>query len=251
MTAKYPSEASNQIRGSPSICGTIGLGIAILLNYLSALLKVRILGYLYMVSNQLNYASVAVVDIGSKGDVAIEAVSILEDGCVLSGAWTLEASEGEDIRNILFNKLILVLCKEASEILVRLGLDGFAEINSFLYDARESAESTERSFMSYVAEDPRKRSKLIEPSLTNWPDPFILAESAKVLNSMGKQAHPLNTPSDMRRTLAASRLLKLLIDAWLSDERERVSRKFLNTNPADARLLPPSWEFQFLQQLSR
>lgn len=202
-------------------------------------------------SSELNYASVAVIDIGSHGNVAIEAISIQEDGSVLSGAWILESSEEGDIKNILFNKLILVLCKEASEILVKLGFEGPVEIGSFLHDAKGSAESTKRLFLSYVAADPKKRNKMVEPSLMNWPEPFILADSDKVLHSMGKQAYPENTPSDMRRTLATSRMLKILIDAWLSDERERVSRKFLNPDPAAVRLLPPSWESDFVRKVSR
>lgn len=202
-------------------------------------------------SSELNYASVAIVDIDSRGSVAIEAIFVEKDASVLAGALVLESSYEDDIRNILSNKLILVLCREASQFLRQLGFKTFAEVDSFLQDAKRSGESTKQPFASYVTEAPEKESKKVEPSLMNLPEPFHLADSVQVLRSMGKQAYPENTPSDFKRTLAASRMLSLLIEAWLSDEKERVSRKFLNSNLVNVRLLPPSWESEFMLRVSR
>lgn len=205
------------------------------------LLNIRALGYLDSVSFELKYVSLVVVDVDSLGNWALETISVQEDVSVLSGAWVFSGTEREPIQSILEGRLILALGADATAAIQSLDFKCAVDIDAFLTEARSSSEATRLAFYSYIAENPKKRSKLVEPTLTNWPETFILADANKVLDSMGKQVFPENTPHNFRRTLAASNLLKILIDCWLSDERERLTRSYLNSNPPFIRLLPKAW----------
>jgi hypothetical protein len=202
------------------------------------------------VNGKLNYASIAVVDNCASGSVAIETISIEESGATLAGAWVLEITENNDIENILSNRLLLAMNAESEALLTKFGFWATINIDTFLQDAVFLSGETLGRFNAYVSANPKKRNKLVEPSLMKWPSIFNLEQSGAVLESLGKQKYPENTPVNFRKTLAASKLLKLLIDSWLSDEEERTSRKFLGIDPNWIRLLPPSWlaEFENLSQ---
>ena len=91
------------------------------------------------------------------------------------------------------------------------------------------------------SEDAKKRKKMVEPIFFNWPDDLDFNQSSEFLESIGKMAVPVGTPSQMKKTLAAARLLKYLIDMWQEDEQERGNRKYVEGAEAEITILPNSW----------
>jgi len=59
-------------------------------------------------------------------------------------------------------------------------------------------------------------------------------------------AVPSSTPEDMKKTLAAARLVKFLVDMWQLDEQERVNRKYVDGTDAEITILPESWLKEFV-----
>lgn len=189
----------------------------------------------------LIYAKLVLVDLDPLGNWILETISIQEDVSVLSGAWVLGRNDGHSVQHILSDRLILAMNPETSTAITSLGFESPATVDAFLTEARNSAKATRLAFELHVAEGMKGRDKLVEPALTDWPEPFTLSRAHEVLNSIGKQAFPSSTPSNFRNTLAASNMLKFLIDGWLSDERERTTRPYLNLVPNFVRLLPNVW----------
>ena len=111
----------------------------------------------------------------------------------------------------------------------------------FIEEAKFAAKEAAISFDSYKADSPLKRNKLVAPEFYNWPDSINLNNATEILESMGKLAIPLGTPNEMKRIIAAARLLRFLIDKWHSDEQERNNRKYIQGNEADITILPKAW----------
>lgn len=189
----------------------------------------------------MTYASIAVIDLIDDTHTMIEAISIENECAVLAGAWKLLNSETADIVNILRNKILLTLDQRAIGMLTQLGLSNFGDVNEFVDDAKTSARETQESFENWVHEDPKKRRSRNTPTLHQWPSNFELSDSASVLISMGKISSGGDYDFDFKKVLQASRLLVLLINSWREDEQERVSRKYLNSEYPESRLLPPTW----------
>jgi hypothetical protein len=110
-----------------------------------------------------------------------------------------------------------------------------------LSDAKKAAEEALVAYEAFKSEDPTKRKKLVAPDFYNWPSDVDFGLSATYLESIGKMATPGATPDKFKKTLAAARLVKHLIEMWHLDEQERNNRKYVEGEQAKMTILPESW----------
>jgi hypothetical protein len=188
------------------------------------------------------YASIAVVELHPDNSVTIESISVTEGECVLSGAWDFNISENENISNVLSGKMIVPLGDKNE--LKKLSITGeivFLESGPFLADAKEAAKEALEAYESFKSENLTKRKKLVAPEFYNWPDTINFNVAADYLESIGKMATPSGTPDSFKKTLAAARLVKHLVDMWQLDEQERNNRKYVEGEDAKITILPESW----------
>lgn len=188
------------------------------------------------------YASIAIVEIHGEGKVTIESISVSKGECVLSGAWDFSVEETEKINSVVSGKLIVPLGEETA--MKKLFTDSelkFIKVKPFLQEAKEAANDAREAYETFKSEDAKKRKKMVEPIFFNWPDDLDFNQSSEFLESIGKMAVPVGTPSQMKKTLAAARLLKYLIDMWQEDEQERGNRKYVEGAEAEITILPNSW----------
>jgi hypothetical protein len=192
------------------------------------------------------YASIAIVELHSNEKVTIESISVTKGECVLSGAWDFSTSEKEDISNVVSGKLIIALGNESKvrELLVDPELK-YLTAKPFLVEAKSAAQEALAAYELFKAEDVKKRKKMVEPSFFNWPDDLDFNKSSEYLESIGKMAVPGSTPDVMKKTLAAARLVKFLVDKWQLDEQERGNRKYVDGADAEITILPESWLKEF------
>lgn len=192
------------------------------------------------------YASIAIVELHSNEKVTIESISVTKGECVLSGAWDFSTSEKEDISNVVSGKLIIALGNESKvrELLVDPELK-YLTAKPFLVEAKSAAQEALAAYELFKAEDVKKRKKMVEPSFFNWPDDLDFNKSSEYLESIGKMAVPGSTPDVMKKTLAAARLVKFLVDMWQLDEQERGNRKYVDGADAEITILPESWLKEF------
>ena len=193
------------------------------------------------------YAAIAIVELHSDVTVSIESISVSKSECTLSGAWTFPLSEKQSIASVIHGKLILSLGEP--ELLKKLLPENefsFIEVNAFLQEAKKAAEDAMNSFEAFRAEDEKKRKKMVAPTFFSWPNNLDLNQSANYLESIGKMSFPSSTPSEMKKTLAAARLVKFLIDKWQQDEQERNNRKYVAGTEADITILPEAWLNSFV-----
>jgi hypothetical protein len=193
------------------------------------------------------YASIAIVELHSKGKVTIESISVTKGECVLSGAWDFSMSDKENISNVVSGKLLIALGDESKvrELLSDLDLK-YLTAKSFLVEARSAAQEALAAYESFKAEDVKKRKKMVEPTFFNWPTDLDFNKSAEYLESIGKMAVPISTPDAMKKTLAAARLVKFFVDMWQLDEQERGNRKYVDGTDAEITILPESWLKEFV-----
>jgi hypothetical protein len=189
-----------------------------------------------------HYASFAIVEIHGEGKVTIESISVSKGECVLSGAWVFSVEETEKINSVISEKLIIPLGEETAvkKLLTDSELK-FIKVKPFLQEAKEAANEARAAYETFKSEDAKKRKKMVEPTFFNWPDDLDFNQSSEFLESIGKMAVPAGTPSQMKNTLAAARLLKYLIDMWQEDEQERGNRKYVEGAEAEITILPNSW----------
>jgi hypothetical protein len=212
-------------------------------------------------SREIGFAGIAVVDFKLGDKIAIEAISVTQDSCDLSGAWLLKIGEEEKLSTILENKLVIVLGEENAarswpviqatsrvaiddflteareEVLTALSL--FQEFNAKNlqeYDAYMKIKPTERKLLPKVT-----KKNLVEPNFSAWPDSIDLEISKQELERLGKLSSINGTPDDMKRVLAASRLLQILIYMWKNDEVERLNRQYVIGSDAKSTILPAIW----------
>ncbi len=192
------------------------------------------------------YASIAIVELHSNEKVTIESISVTKGECVLSGAWDFSTSEKEDISNVVSGKLIIALGNESKvrELLVDPEFK-YLTAKPFLVEAKSAAQEALAAYELFKAEDVKKRKKMVEPSFFNWPDDLDFNKSSEYLESIGKMAVPGSTPDVMKKTLAAARLVKFLVDMWQLDEQERGNRKYVDGADAEITILPESWLKEF------
>ena len=193
-------------------------------------------------SMQNYYASIAIVEIHANEKVTIESISISKGECVLSGAWVFSTSDKLIIDNVVSGKLIIPLGEASAvkKLLINSDLK-YLSAKSFLQEAKEAADDAIAAYETFKSEDVKKRKKMVEPAFFNWPTDLDFNLSTEYLQSIGQMAVPASTPEDMKKTLAAARLVKFLVDMWQLDEQERGNRKYVDGTDAEITILPESW----------
>jgi hypothetical protein len=186
------------------------------------------------------HEQIAVIHTDSN-DVNIETISIQISGAVLSGAWTFGIGDLEKISNILEGKFVFPISAETQQFISKFPNLNLPSFEEFLEAAKVSSATTLSTFTSHIESDPKKRKTLVSPNLTNWPDNIDLANAVDVLEGIGGQQVPSNSPEEFVPVLAASMVIRYFINAWLRDESERVSRSYLKSQPDFVRLVPDSW----------
>ena len=190
----------------------------------------------------MSYANIAIVDFNFDDVIMIESISVFENECRLSGAWEFPLTSKEQVINVIGNSLILVL-GNSQKFKKYIGDNFFKyiEINSFLLEARQAVSDAHISYVKFKEADLGKRKKLVVPDFYDWPEGLDLNRSIEIMESLGRMAHPHNTPENSRRILATSRLVKFLIDMWHSDEQKRKTRKYVDGDDAVITILPICW----------
>lgn len=192
------------------------------------------------------YAPIAIVELHETEVVTVESISVAQGECVLSGAWEFSLDEKQAISNVISGKLIIPI-GDPSEISDQLPNSDlrFVEAKTFLQEAKEAATQALTAFELFKSEDPKKRKNLTGPTFFEWPEKLDFNFSTEYLESIGKMATVVSTPEVMKRTLAAARLVKFLIDMWQKDEQERATRIFVDGLEAEISILPESWLAKF------
>lgn len=208
-----------------------------------------------------SYASVAVIEYQTPELVAIETISITREACDLSGAWILKSTEKQTIENLLKDKLVIVL--ESNQDIKKL-LGDFSKrqvfIADFLSEAKSEASSATqlyeefkvtnaKEYADYMKISPSERKlipkvtkkNLVEPTFSRWPSQLDLSDAESELENLGKLSRIDGTPNEMRKVLAASRLIQMLVYMWKSDESERLNRQYVKELNAIDTILPISW----------
>jgi hypothetical protein len=198
-------------------------------------------------SLQNYYASIAVVDLHPNGTVTIDSIAVTKGECVLSGAWEFSNEDKEDISNVVSGKLIIALGDETKvrRLLENLDLK-YINAKPFLTEAKKAASEAMAAYELFKSQDFKKRKKMVEPTFFKWADDIDFNKSSEYLESIGKMAVPASTPDVMKKTLAAARLVKFLIDMWQQDEQERGNRKYVDGPDAEITILPESWLKEFV-----
>ena len=216
---------------------------------------------------KVGYASIAVIDLQDSGMVAIETISVTRDACDLSGAWLLKSFEKEKIQNLLSDKILVLLgtSKDSEKKLTEIAKNQVF-VSDFLNEAKaEAAEAmrlyedfkatNEKDYAEYMSIKPAERKllpkvtkkNLTEPTFSKWPSKLDLSESESEMANLGKLSQIDGTPAEMRKVLAASRLIQMLVYMWKLDETERVSRQYVKDEIAAETILPVAW----LNQINR
>ena len=193
------------------------------------------------------YASIAVVGLHSSEKVNIVSISISKGECILSGAWDFSITDKVNIDNVVSGKLIIPIGDESSvkKLLIDLDLK-YLSAKPFLQEARTAANDAIAAYETFKSEDVKKRKKMVEPTFFDWPAGLDFNLASEYLESIGKMAVPTSTPQDMKKTLAAAKLVKFLVDMWQLDEQERGNRKYVDGSDAEITILPGSWLKEFV-----
>ena len=211
-------------------------------------------------SNTVNYASIAIIEF-CENEILVEAISVTEDICDLSGAWNFDHENLEKIKNVLGNKLLILIGeKKKLPNSLREFENKLVSIQDFLdqakYEAKKALqlyeefhEKNEKEYLEYMQVKPAERKllpkvtkkKLIAPIFYDWPDSINLDEAEKELTRLGKLSKIEGTPNEMRKILAAARLVQILIKFWINDENERLNRQYVTEEMAKVTILPPPW----------
>jgi len=212
-------------------------------------------------SKSFRYAGICIIDGSQRDVITMETISVTPESCDLAGAWNLPSHDMKTLKEIAIGKLILFL---GDEVVKRKILSDLSEnevsIQDFLSDAQidakhaiqlhgEFMEKNLADYAEYMKVKPSerklipevKKKKLVVPEFSNWPAAVDLSDALTTFRSWNKLAEIKNTPPNMVRILAASRLLKELIDMWRFDEIERINRLYLNEQQAEISILPRTW----------
>lgn len=205
-------------------------------------------------------AKIAVADLSVK-HVSIETISINSKSCNLVGAWQIENTEIEIIKNILGDSPILLLNEHRNEyIQTHFQNNNKLNLNTFVNEAKFKADLTQKSFKEYVEKCekeykeymaispadrklvPKVTKKNIEPIyLNNWDLQVDYNSPELTLKKLRKRESIPGTPIEMKLVNTTAWLTKFLIEMWLEDEIERTSKTYLPENITGINLLPPSW----------
>jgi len=184
----------------------------------------------------VSYASIALVGKLANGNIGIETISVSENEVSLAGAWEYEPLETDKIKSILVERLIVYL---DSETQTNFAKDSFKlfDLALFLKKASASATNLSADFENYVAKDPKKNAKLVEPDIkriplteftTNW----------EILENLSGYERASGLDQNFQKIIKASWKVRDLILFWQHNERERISRKYLPTSTQEFSMLP-------------
>jgi len=207
------------------------------------------------------YGSVAVVEVFTTGEIAIETISTTQDSCELSGAWIISEKEVEALHRILEDRVLILIgdrsmaVKKLTKFLVRE-----VNIQDFIDEARRDAQTAITSFENYVHQSQNEyaqymainpadrkllpkvvKKKLVSPDFYKWPDQIELSKSQEHLKSLGKLGEISGTADGLKNVLTAARLIRHLIDMWHRDEIERTNRLYVVDQAAQVSTLPNCW----------
>jgi hypothetical protein len=185
---------------------------------------------------------IAVVHRSPDGALALEHVSVNEDGGSLSGAWLLDRPERAQLLSLLSHWVVVGTeggLIQASKVLSE-PLPS-ANLISLIAACQKSEEVIHKAWREYKDEDLQKRSKLVPLRSPKWPDTSRAHDPASMLQQVGMSAFPETTPPEMRGVLAESRLAKYTVDSWQEIEADRLSRPYLANLWAERQLLPTDW----------
>lgn len=208
-----------------------------------------------------SYASIAVIDFGAPNLVSIVAVSVLEEECVLSGAWSYFDADSVEIIQLLAGRLLIVIGDRArAETILKETFLNEVLLSDLLEEARNEASAALDSFTRFVEQDrleyasymavrPAERKllpkvvkrDLIQPNFYDWPREINVENASKYFDLVGKQSKIEGTPFAMETVITASRLVKLILDMWRNDEQERSNRLYGNREGIGISLLPRVW----------
>lgn len=188
------------------------------------------------------YASVAIFDLGPANKVSISVISVTPNEVVLSGSWVLEQHQDNEISLILSDRLAIPLTK-ATESAYPEKKYGYTKVSlsDFFVEARLDAASSLEAFNQYRNEDLKKRKNLVPPFFYDWSTPPDLLEAEGILGSLGIPGTYEGTAPEMKRVLAAARLVLYFISKWQNDESARSGRKYVDGAEAQITILPRKW----------
>jgi hypothetical protein len=217
---------------------------------------------------KLSWANLGILSFEEQFGFSVETLSIDEQSCNLSGAWSFDDLEDTSLKNILLNRLLIVLGISDKESIANRFESQTVEISTFISDAAQEAESgvilfndylekNAKEYTQYMAVPPTERKllpkvvkKKLEPIYAHsWNLTFDEFSPEQTLRQLGKRDYIAGTPGDMKRLIATSWLVKHLVNRWRDDENERKSRDYLYPDGASAELLPKSWMVK-LQKLN-
>jgi hypothetical protein len=207
-----------------------------------------------------NWASLAVVSFEQKYGYSIEAISIDTQSCSLSGAWDFETLDEPEVENILEQRLIVTSGITNRDTFAKKYSSSGVDLKTFVTDASTAAQDgvtrfdkyldqNEKDYSAYMAIPPLERKllpkvvkKKLEPIYAHsWKLDFDELRPELTLKQLGKRDSIDGTPSNMKRVIATSWLIKHLVDRWREDEVERTSRGYLYPEGRDLQLFPTTW----------
>ena len=211
--------------------------------------------------SRLSFASIVVVGLVSKDKVAIEAISVTVDSCDLSGAWLIDVADNVTIESLLNGKLVVFLNQESESYTnFKKYKEKIIAVQDLISDAKAEIKTANKLFEEYVQKNqleyseymkippserrllPKIQKKnLVAPEFSAWPASVLLDSAEEELVHMQKLGSVAGTPNEMKKILAASRLIQFLIYMWKADEIERVNRVYVLGQDAEQTILPPSW----------
>jgi hypothetical protein len=112
----------------------------------------------------------------------------------------------------------------------------FNEQNKIEYENYMKIKPAERKLLPKVV-----KKNLIEPTFSAWPEKLDLESAESELSQLNKLSSISGTTVEMKRVLAASRLIQLLINMWKKDEVERLNREYVTGTDARSTILPIVW----------
>ncbi len=215
----------------------------------------------------LSYTSIAVINFGPLHHVSLVTVSVTPEQCVLSGAWIYSDSDSSAISQVLRGHLLIVLGdRSRAEAILKGSLATEVTLAAFLQEAGREARNGLESFENFVEQNKRDYSaymtirpvdrkllpktvkkKLIQPNFYDWPEEIDLEQASEYFDSVRKLSKIQGTPAEMETVITASRLVKLMVDMWRSDEEQRNNRPYLEREVVGHALLPKVW----LNQMAR
>ena len=187
-------------------------------------------------SSKVSYASIALVGKLANGNIGIETISVTENEVTLAGAWEYEPLETDKIQSILFERHIVYLDSETQANFSKFSFKQF-NLALFLKQASASATNLSTDFENYVAKDPKKYAKLVEPDIKRIPMSQFTTNWEILENLSGyERASGLNP--NFHKIIKASWIVRDLILFWQHNESERISRKYLPISTQEFSMLP-------------